>query len=216
MKVCGSRGWIVALYLLLPPAMLAAGPCGLRWILPILVILGAVCWRTLPRPVRKAALDPRFLKEQARTILIRWLAGGLLLAAAVRVFRPEVFLALPRENPRLWLAVCFLYPLGSALPQEVIYRAFFADRAARHWPGLHGRAWIAVNAAVFAYAHLAFGNAWAVLCAAAGGCLFASTYARNRSVLCAAVEHALWGVWFFTLGLGGAFRGGTVALLLGG
>jgi hypothetical protein len=44
--------------------------------------------------------------------------------------------------------------------------------------------------------------------------MYASTYLKSRSVICAALEHALWGNLIFTIGLGPLFAGGTVANLL--
>jgi O-antigen/teichoic acid export membrane protein len=215
MKSSRSFGPVLALYLLMPPVLLAAGRTGLRLILPVLMLLAAICAAALPRGALRKSLELQPLKEQAQAIAIRLLAGGALLAAATRVFLPEAFLSLPRENPRLWLTLCLLYPLFSVFPQEVMYRAFFDDRMARLWPQLRGGVWIGLNAVLFGYAHLVFGSAPAVLIATVGGGLFASTYARHRSVLCSTVEHALWGLLVFTLGLGRIFRGSTVALLLG-
>jgi membrane protease YdiL (CAAX protease family) len=73
---------------------------------------------------------------------------------------------------------------------------------------------LALNVALFGFAHLVFGNIWAPVLSAAGGLPFASTYLKSRSVMCAALEHALWRNLIFTIGLGPLFAGGTVANLL--
>ena len=73
---------------------------------------------------------------------------------------------------------------------------------------------LALNVAIFGFAHIVFGNLWAPILSAAGGLLFATTYLKSRSLICAAFEHALWGTLIFTIGLGPLFAGGSVANLL--
>jgi membrane protease YdiL (CAAX protease family) len=140
--------------------------------------------------------------------------GALATTAATYALVPQRFLALPRHNPRLWLLICVLYPLLSVYPQEVIYRAFFFEHSTRLLPGVRSPWLVALNAALFGFAHIVFGNVWAPILSAAGGLLFASTYLKSRSVMCAALKHALWGNLIFTIGLGPLFAGGTVANLL--
>jgi membrane protease YdiL (CAAX protease family) len=123
-------------------------------------------------------------------------------------------MALPRHNPRLWLLICLLYPQLSVYPQEVIYGAFFFEHSAHGLPGMKAPWLLALNVALFGFAHIVFGNVWAPVLSAAGGLLFASTYLKSRSVMCAALEHALWGDLIFTIGLGPLLVGGTVANLL--
>ena len=56
------------------------------------------------------------------------------------------------------------------------------------------------------WAHVVAHNVTALLLATAGGLLFASTYERRRSTLLVAAEHALYGDFIFTIGLGGLFH----------
>ncbi|MGB1201871.1 MAG: CPBP family intramembrane glutamate endopeptidase, partial [Cognaticolwellia aestuarii] len=35
-----------------------------------------------------------------------------------------------------------------------------------------------------------------------GGLLFSYTYAQSRSTFVCVIEHSLWGLWMFTLGVG--------------
>ena len=205
---------MLVLYLALPLLFLGIGSPAIRFIIPSLIVVSVWCIRSLPQDSRAALWDLRPLKGCVWRIVRRFLVGALATAAATRALVPEHFIALPRNNPRLWLLICVLYPLLSVYPQEVIYRAFFFEHLARLLPGL-GAPWLlALNVALFGFAHIVFGNVWAPILAAAGGLLFASTYLKNRSVMCAALEHALWGDLIFTIGLGTLFAGGTVANLL--
>lgn len=80
----------------------------------------------------------------------------------------------------LWLTILLLYPLISALPQELIFRVFIFHRYRALFPGT--RTLPLVSAGVFALAHLVLGNWVAVLLSLAGGLLFAYTYARTGSL----------------------------------
>ena len=121
---------------------------------------------------------------------------------------PDQLLILPRERTELWLTILVLYPLLSAIPQELFYRALFFERYGRLFPG---RPWaIAVNAGCFGLAHLFFANWPAVLLATAGGAVFAWAYAEKRSFVFACVLHSIGGLIVFTAGLGLLFYHGAV------
>jgi len=215
-----SRNWLVllGLYLGVPAGMLAL-PVELRVRLgiPVLLVIAAGCGFAMSRQKRQSRDELRSGETmicQWRGVLLRFLIGGVVLAVVAKRCVPEWFLSLPMDHPRRWLAICVLYPLLSVCPQEMIYRVFFFDLASGMFPGL-GKWWlVVVNAMLFGFAHVVFGNVWAPLMAMAGGVMFASNYASRRSFLCVVVEHAMWGDLIFTLGLGPVFAGGTVAHLL--
>jgi membrane protease YdiL (CAAX protease family) len=95
------------------------------------------------------------------------------------------------------------YPAVSVYPQEVIYRAFVFHRYGPVFPGRW--AIIAASAGAFALAHAPFGHWLSVVLSGAGGVIFAYTYQRTESLLAPAVEHALYGCFIFTVGLGTYF-----------
>ena len=205
---------MAVLFVVLPLLFLGIGRPVIRFIIPTLIAVSVWCARSLPRESREALWDVRPLKEYGWGIVGRFVAGALTMTVVTYALVPQHFMSLPRHNPRLWLVICVLYPLLSVYPQEVIYRVFFFEHAARILPGLRVPWLLALNVALFGFAHIVFGNIWAPILAAAGGLLFASTYLKSRSVMCAAFEHALWGNLIFTIGLGPLFVGGSVANLL--
>lgn len=156
---------------------------------PMLVVLIAVAWQLQPGSVLYSLLDDG---ADSR---------GLLWPGA------ELF-GLPRRNTRLWLMIMVFYPVVSVWPQEVLYRAFFFHR----YGCLLSRGWqrVLASAIAFGYMHVLFLNPVAPLLTLVGGILFAWTYERSRSVLAASIEHAIYGCWVFTVGLGAYFYGGTV------
>ena len=53
-------------------------------------------------------------------------------------------------------------------------------------------------------------NRNAVSLAFIGGLLFAYTYAQSRSTFACVLEHSLWGIWMFTLGMGDYLDSGAL------
>jgi len=134
--------------------------------------------------------------------------GGcaLALTAYTLVFERELLFAFARSNPLLYALVVVLYPLVSAYPQELLYRAFFLHRYQALFPS--PRAAMLVSGVLFGAMHVVFGNGLAVVLALIGGLLFGYTYLRTRSLVACAFEHALYGVFVFTIGLGHYFYAG--------
>ena len=145
------------------------------------------------------------LRQALPGIVFRWIIGAALLVLLLGVLTPQDLFNFPRRDPRTWLLVVLLYPLLSAWPQEVIFRAFFLHRYRR----LLGAAVLVTSALAFAWAHVLFRNWLAVVLTLPAGLLFASTYRRHRSLACSTVEHALWGDLVFTIGLGRYFYSGA-------
>ena len=100
------------------------------------------------------------------------------------------------------------YPVLSAVPQEFIFCSFFFARFATLFPST--KVMIAVSAIVFAYAHILYINPVAPTLSLIGGYIFASTYAKYKSLALISIEHALYGNALFTVGLGWYFFGGAV------
>jgi len=121
---------------------------------------------------------------------------------------PGQALGLPRRAPGLWLAILALYPLLSALPQELIFRVLLFRRYRRLFAG--ERAAVAASAVTFALAHLLFWNWVALALSLAGGAIFARAYLGRGGFALAVVLHAVCGWLIFTSGLGIFFYHGAV------
>jgi membrane protease YdiL (CAAX protease family) len=134
---------------------------------------------------------------------------ALTLWLGVRQFAPELEWSLVRQSPGFWAVVMVLYPVLSVYPQGLVYRAFFFERYAVLFPGKWTM--IVASALAFAFMHLIFRNWLAVGLTFAGGLLFAARYAETGSLATSCFEHALYGCWLFTVGLGQYFYHGTIA-----
>ena len=150
--------------------------------------------------------------------LLRMSSTLILLTAVVTlgvgyiilsVTRPEALWLIVSRNPELMAMIALGYPLVSALPQEVVFRALFFERYAAILPRtLTGQ--IVLNAAVFSWAHIMY---WSWIVAAltfAGGILFAWSYRIRGNFPEAVVTHSIAGVMLFLVGMGVYFYSGNV------
>jgi uncharacterized protein len=131
----------------------------------------------------------------------------VLLGLGVRLFAPQLLFSFVKRAPAFWALVMLLYPLLSVYPQELLYRAFFFHR----YQPLFGSGWgmLFASACAFGFVHIIFGNWLSVVLCVIGGFLFAFTYSHTGSLLLTCIEHALFGNFLFTIGLGQFFYHGS-------
>jgi|SRR5271165_5272123 len=148
---------------------------------------------------------PRPLGE----ILFIFLIAGLLIWLGVERLAPSLEWSFVKQHPVFWGVVMIAYPVLSVYPQGLVYRAFFFERYAPLFPGK----WTMIFASALAFAlmHIIFRNWIAVTLTFAGGLLFGWRYASTGSLAVSSFEHALYGCWLFTVGLGQYFYHGTIA-----
>ncbi|MEL6349380.1 MAG: type II CAAX endopeptidase family protein [Myxococcota bacterium] len=192
----------------------ALGGVFLPLLLSVMAVMAVLLWR-----------DPTFdnaqfgnlqgLRDERWRILTLWIPSALAMMALTVILdqipstpsQVQLF-ALPRSNPALWVMIMLFYPLFSVYPQELVFRAWFFHR----YEEALGGAWptILIGGALFGWAHILFENWVAVVLCIPGGILFGYTYHRSRSLLASGAEHALYGDWVFTVGLGWLFYSGSV------
>jgi hypothetical protein len=153
-----------------------------------------------------ASVPERTEMDQFRHVLARFAVSAALLVAGLCIFDHDALFAFPRARPRLWLTVMILYPLISACLQEIMYRHLFFRRYAFLVRG--GRSLILLNSLLFAWLHV-FLTPIAVVLSVPAGWFFADTYLRSRSFRLTWFEHALYGDFVFTIGLGMYFYHGA-------
>lgn len=104
------------------------------------------------------------------------------------------------NKPLLWGFILFFYSVFSVYPQELIYRTFYFERYERLFK--NKKLFIIINALVFSLAHLLFKNILVLVLTFFGGMLFAFTYNKTKSTILVSIEHAIYGCWLFTVGMG--------------
>ena len=104
------------------------------------------------------------------------------------------------SKPKLWVVILFVYSFFSVYPQELVYRTFFFQR----YKGLikNKNLFIFISAIVFSLGHFFFRNTLVLVLTFLGGLLFAITYYKTKSTLLVSIEHAIYGSWLFTVGMG--------------
>ena len=193
------------------PALLAVAPWR-RLVIPIILAAGIL---VLVGLLRDRTFDRRQLVRtdgiwrEVRVAAARWAVVCLLVGSAFAVLQPDMLFGLARRRPGLLALIVAFYPFFSAYPQEVIFRAFLFHRYAVVFRSTIGL--IAASAVAFGWAHIILHNALSIAFTVVGGALFALTYSRTRSVVAAWIEHALYGVFIFVIGLGPWFYGGQMA-----
>jgi CAAX protease family protein len=178
--------------------------------IPYLIALALVAWLVLardPRFDRSHLLNAKAALRGLGPVLLRCSVLCAILGVAVWRFAPNLLFSFVKANPGFWALVMLLYPLLSVYPQELIFRAYFFHR----YQPLFGVGWvmIAASALAFGFVHIALGNWISVVLSAIGGLLFALTYHESGSLLLACIEHAYFGNFIFTIGLGPYFYHGT-------
>ncbi|RDW13949.1 CPBP family glutamic-type intramembrane protease [Paracoccus thiocyanatus] len=137
-------------------------------------------------------------------IALATLVSGL---AILWLTSPDSIFQLLRQRPEFLPVIWIFYPILSALPQELIFRPLFFHRYGPLLPA--GQGAIALNAAVFSFAHLMY---WSWVVAAltfVGGWVFARAYLM-RGFPAAWVLHAVAGNVLFAVGMGAYFYTGNV------
>ncbi|QJR82695.1 CPBP family intramembrane metalloprotease [Alteromonas pelagimontana] len=129
-----------------------------------------------------------------------FLPWASVVTVGVYLIKPELFLQWPLQKPMVWLLTLLIYPLISVIPQEIIFRTYFFHRYKKILPSKNWR-WT-VSTFVFGLAHAVYGNWVAVVLSWCGGALFGYRYIRTQSTPVVVIEHALWGSFIFTVGLG--------------
>lgn len=142
-------------------------------------------------------------------ILIRWVIATFAMIGFCLWYDPERFLYIPQNMPVFAVILCFVYPIVSALPQELVFCSFFFKRYGAFFGT--GLKMVITSAIVFAYAHMLYINWVAPTLSLIAGLIFAQTYRESKSLALVTIEHGLYGNSLFLIGLGWYFYGGAVA-----
>ena len=134
-----------------------------------------------------------------RTLLKLVVIAALTTVYMYFVDKNNLFIVI-KTKLMLWLMILFIYSIFSVYPQELIYRTFFFQRYESLFRS--DLLFIITNAALFSLAHIFFKNALVMLLTFIGGILFALTFKKTKSTLLVSIEHAIYGCWLFTVGMG--------------
>tara|TARA_B100000809_G_scaffold34084_1_gene29909 strand:- start:19490 stop:20122 length:633 start_codon:yes stop_codon:yes gene_type:complete len=140
------------------------------------------------------------LKKEKKTLL---LSSIIVLSSSLifmSLWHPEDLFIVVKKKPTLWVIILFVYAFLSVLPQELLYRSYFFNRYKDLFK--NEKHLVIINIIVFPLAHLFLKNWLVLLVTLIGGVFFALTYKRSKSLLITSLEHAIYGNWLFTIGMG--------------
>ena len=138
--------------------------------------------------------------KEWKSIVLKTVFLVIISTILMYIFNDEKLFIVIRNKPLLWIAICCFYSIFSVYPQELLYRSFFFKRYASLFK--NSTAFIIINALAFSVAHCLLLNIYICILTFIGGLVFALTYQKTKSVLLTSVEHAIYGSWLFTLGIG--------------
>jgi uncharacterized protein len=180
------------------------------WIYLLLWVFSLISYLTLKKQYNYGFFTDWNKSALQRLVILSILLRFFILATALLFFTwiniPDHLFGLPKKSLLLWGMVMILYPLLSVVPQEIIYRSFFFHRYAALFPS---RYMPLVSAVAFGFIHIVLRNWVAVVFSMIGGYLFATTYSKHKSLALTCLEHALYGCYIFTIGLGYYFYHGN-------
>jgi len=139
-------------------------------------------------------------KKFWRSTLIKLLVIAVVTSIFVWITDSKSLFIVVLNKPKLWILILLFYSLFSVYPQELIYRTFFFQR----YKSLFKNEFVfnLINAALFSLAHIFFKSSLVLILTFIGGILFAITYKKTNSTLLVSIEHAIFGCWLFTVGMG--------------
>ncbi|MFW8591122.1 CPBP family intramembrane glutamic endopeptidase [Glaciecola sp. 2405UD65-10] len=194
-------------------------PCGFYFVreymhfvlLPLMVFGSAACMWVLLKDhkfKRFRLWNKKGFKKLIKPVVFQFFALMVFTTGVFYWLDPEQLFYLPKFELETWLLLLIVYPLFSALPQELIFRTFLFHRYKHIIPRKKHR--VLLSSVAFGFAHLFYANWVAVILSMAAGYVFSKTYAQSRSTILVALEHSFWGAWVFTLGLGSYFTSSMI------
>ena len=139
-------------------------------------------------------------KNNWKRLIITFIVIALASTLFLYFVHPENLFIVVKKRPMLWIGILLIYTFLSAVPQELIYRSFFFERYHDIFSKPYYLIW--ANILVFPIAHLFFDNMMVLVVTFIGGMIFTASYYRTKSVFFTSIEHALYGNWLFTIGMG--------------
>jgi hypothetical protein len=184
-----------------------------RWMIPTTISATTISATTMSATTSATtpATMPAGMRAARRRIIcgMGWRLALVVVAcvALTQLLVPERFLSFPRLATAQWMAVMTLYPILSALPQEIIFRSFFFRRYQSLFPT--NVAMLVANSLAFGVTHLIFHNWVAPTLSVVAGVMLARAYRRHRSLGWCGRNMRCYGCIAFTTGLGWFFYHGS-------
>ena len=132
--------------------------------------------------------------------LLKFLIIACLTSLFVWFTNKQMLFEVVINKPIMWIIFLLVYCFFSVYPQELLFRTFYFKRYKNLFK--NESLFLFVNAILFSLAHMFFKNSLVIILTFLGGLLFAFTFNNTKSTLLVSIEHAIYGSWLFTVGMG--------------
>lgn len=133
--------------------------------------------------------------------LLKFLIIACLTSLFVWFTNKHMLFEVVINKPIMWIIFLLVYCFFSVYAQELLFRTFYFRRYKNLFK--NESLFLFVNAILFSLAHMFFKNSLVIILTFFGGLLFAFTFNNTKSTLLVSIEHAIYGSWLFTVGMGG-------------
>lgn len=140
-------------------------------------------------------------KIYLKHLVIKFFSIALLTSLIIIIFYKENLFNAPQNNLGKYFVFTGIYVILSVIPQEFVYRKFYFQRYKTLFKS--DKQLILINTLVFCLGHLFFSNLLVLVITFVGGLLFSLSYMSHKSFKWICIEHSLYGLWLYTIGLGG-------------
>ncbi|WP_439128657.1 CPBP family intramembrane glutamic endopeptidase [Polaribacter sp.] len=139
-------------------------------------------------------------KKFWKTTLLKFLIIAIFTTCFVWFTNKNSLFTVVLNKPKTWLFFLVIYTLLSVYPQELLFRTFFFKRYKSLFKNDY--LFLFINAVLFSLGHLFFNNTIVIAITFIGGLLFAFTFYKTKSTFLVSIEHAIYGCWLYTVGMG--------------
>lgn len=188
------------LFIMLPIVMVINFPIWIKLIIGLLGFKYVIYVLLKVEKVKFKISSQLYWKAFWRSTLLKFLIIVSLTTLYVWLTDKGQLFVVIRTKPLFWFVILMVYSFLSVYPQELLYRTFYFKRYGSLIKNQN--LFIFINAVIFSLGHLFFRNSLVIILTFSGGLLFAFTYAKTKSTLLVSIEHALYGCWLFTVGMG--------------
>ena len=191
---------LIILFVLLPVTLVLDAPIILKVLSVLLGVIYSIIITVKQKLIRWPALYGLNYEKYWKPVIIRFLLMLIGSTILMYLFNADNLFIVVRKNITMWVVFTMIYSIFSVYPQEFLYRSFFFNRYGTLFKSPY--ILIVVNAIIFSFAHIVFKDILVSIVTLIGGFIFALTYYKSKSLLLTSIEHALYGSWLFTLGMG--------------
>ncbi len=187
------------LFVLLPCSFLLDYPAPIKVGLVLACFAYSIWVVARDKPVKRQILWSLNTWDFWKNLIIRMLVVFVGAYVLMYFYKSDAMFVIFKDL-RLFFIIVFVYSFLSVTAQEFAYRTFFFHRYRELFN--NNTIFLVTNAFLFGLAHIMFGDPVVLLMTFVGGLFFAYTYDKTKSLLVVSIEHAIYGLWLFALGIG--------------